>query len=197
MCPAHRELLPALGTARRQNLAASPRGHPRAEAVHSRATPNLGLVCSLGHAAFLPKEQSWTVIIPAPGEVGQPDVFTRPLRYPREADRVLKVIAVSLDYRCASGSPPDQRKNQLLAVRAGINPRQLHEQIYALLGQWMALPCTQAAAGQGVSRTLFQPAKPKNGQSVPVTLSVDLRCATPPKASSPVPGECRRTQTSL
>jgi len=50
---------------------------------------------------------------------------------------------------------------------------QLREQIYALLAQLMALPCASPVLSQDVYKTLFQPAKSKKGQPVPVTLSFD------------------------
>ena len=77
------------------------------------------------------------------------------------------------DRLCASGKLPDERRNQLLTLRAEINPRQLREQIYALLSQLMALPCASAQANQDVYRTLFQPTKPQKGVPAPVTLSFD------------------------
>jgi hypothetical protein len=77
------------------------------------------------------------------------------------------------DRLCASGVLPRARQDQLLAQRDAINPRQLRKQIYALLDQLMALPCASAVLTQDVYKTLFQPAKPKKGQLVPVTLSFD------------------------
>jgi hypothetical protein len=84
-----------------------------------------------------------------------------------------RLCAASCAALCASGILPEQRKRQLLAQRDAINPRQLRDVIYALLAQLMALPCASAVLTQDVYRTLFQPAKPKKGQLVPVTLSSD------------------------
>jgi hypothetical protein len=77
------------------------------------------------------------------------------------------------DRLCATGRLPEQRSRQLHAQRDAINPRQLREQIYALLAKLMALPCASPVLSQDVYKTLFQPTKPRKGQPVPVTLSFD------------------------
>jgi hypothetical protein len=77
------------------------------------------------------------------------------------------------DRLCATGRLPDERRHQLHAQRDAINPRQLREQIYALLVELMALPGASPVLSQDVYKTLFQPPKSKKGQPIPVTLSFD------------------------
>ena len=94
-------------------------------------------------------------------------------RFDRARTPFDRLCAASCAALCASGILPEERKRQLHAQRDAINPRQLREEIYALLAQLMALPCASAVLTQDVYKTLFQPAKSKKGQPVPVTLSFD------------------------
>lgn len=65
-------------------------------------------------------------------------------------------------------SPLDARARGGLAFRDGIKPRLIPGPLHALLDPFMALPCGSAEANQDVWRTLFEQARPKKGEGVPV-----------------------------
>jgi hypothetical protein len=72
----------------------------------------------------------------------------------------------------ATGILDPQRQHDLQALRDSLNPRQLRQQVYALLDQLFALPCAvPEQESQNVYLTLFGPPEFMKGEDGPVTLS--------------------------
>jgi hypothetical protein len=72
----------------------------------------------------------------------------------------------------ATGALDPQRQHDLQALRGSLNPRQLRQQVYALLDQLFALPCAAPEQeSQNVYLTLFDPPEFMKGEDGPVTLS--------------------------
>lgn len=78
------------------------------------------------------------------------------------------------DRLCATGQLDESQREQFEALRDQTNPRQLRQDIYALLDQLFALPNAPDGSTQDVYLTLFTPPQFTKGEDsplVPVTLS--------------------------
>ena len=94
----------------------------------------------------------------------------RPTRIKRRFDDA----QTPFDRLCATGQLDQRQREQFEALRDQTNPRQLRQDIYALLDQLFALPNAPAGSTQDVYLTLFDPpdlTKGDSGQLASVTLS--------------------------
>ncbi len=74
---------------------------------------------------------------------------------------------------CATGILSDNQRQELQALRDHTNPRQLRQEIYALLDRLFSLPGAVPGVTQDVHATLDIPITLPKGEAVPVTLSFD------------------------
>jgi hypothetical protein len=74
---------------------------------------------------------------------------------------------------CASGILSDAQRQELQALRDHTNPRQLRQEIYALLDHLFTLPGAVPGITEDVHATLGIPITLPKGEAVPVTLSFE------------------------
>ena len=77
------------------------------------------------------------------------------------------------DRLCATRILSDAHRQELQALRDRINPRQLRQEIYALLDHLFSLPGPVPGLSEDVHATLGIPITLPKGEAVPVTLSFD------------------------
>lgn len=77
------------------------------------------------------------------------------------------------DRLCATGLLPDAQRQELQALRDRTNPRQLRQEIYALLDHLFSLPGAVPGLTEDVHETLGIPITLPKGEAIPVTLSFD------------------------
>jgi hypothetical protein len=77
------------------------------------------------------------------------------------------------DRLCATQAIADPLRQQLNTLRAQTNPRQLRQDIYALIDRLFALPGAVPGTTQDVFHTLTSPITLLKGEDCPVTLSFD------------------------
>jgi hypothetical protein len=100
------------------------------------------------------------VVVPQPG---------RHSRIKRRFDKA----QTPFDRLCASGALDQDRKKQFQQLRRSTNPRQLREEIYALLDKFFDLPNAAQGSTQDVYLTLFEQPHLEKEHAISVTISND------------------------
>jgi len=96
--------------------------------------------------------------------------------HPTRIKRHFDDAQTPFDRLCATDQLDPRQREQFETLRDQTNPRQLRQDIYAMLAQLFALPNAPDGSTQDVYLTLFDPPefmKGDNGQLSPVTLSND------------------------
>lgn len=74
---------------------------------------------------------------------------------------------------CATSAVPEQKRQQLEALRQQTNPRRLRQEIYDLLHQLFSLPGAQPGQTENALDTLWAPTTMQKGEGIPVTFSFE------------------------